>query len=51
MNTYLLYFRFQQMRGGFTEKEYEQEVVLVKQTLGNLAPDEPHWDENLKAWA
>src|SRR6185436_11431562 len=51
MNTYLLYCRFQKMRGGLTEAEYDQEIALVKGTLGNLAPAEPHWDEYLKAWA
>lgn len=50
MNTYLLYCRFQKMRGGLLEKEYEQEVVMVKETLGNLASQESHWDEYLKAW-
>jgi 3'-5' exonuclease len=38
------------MRGGFTEAEYGQEIDYVKETLGNLAPEEPHWDEYLKAW-
>ncbi len=51
MNTYLLYCRFQKMRGGLLEKEYDQEISLVKETLGNLAPSEAHWDEYLKAWA
>ncbi len=50
MNTYLVYCRFQKMRGGLTEAEYEQEIAMVKETLGNLAPSEPHWDEYLKAW-
>ena len=50
MNTYLLYCRFQKMRGGFTEAEYDQEIAFVKETLGNLAPTEAHWDEYLKAW-
>ncbi len=50
MNTYLVYCRFQKMRGGFTEAEYEQEIALVKETLGNLAPAELHWDEYLRAW-
>jgi predicted PolB exonuclease-like 3'-5' exonuclease len=48
MNTYLLYCRFQKMRGGFTESEYEREVALVRETLGAL--DEPHWREYLAAW-
>ncbi|MBW8314114.1 MAG: 3'-5' exonuclease [Hydrogenophaga sp.] len=51
MNTYLVYCRFQKMRGGLTEAEYEQEIIYVKETLGNLAPTESHWDEYLKAWA
>lgn len=51
MNTYLVYCRFQKMRGGLTETEYEQEIAMVKETLGNLAPSESHWDEYLKAWA
>jgi hypothetical protein len=50
MNTYLVYCRFQKMRGGFTEAEYAQEIAFVKETLGNLAPMESHWDEYLTAW-
>jgi 3'-5' exonuclease len=50
MNTYLVYARFQKMRGGFTEAEYDQEIDYVKETLGNLAATEPHWDEYLRAW-
>jgi 3'-5' exonuclease len=50
MNTYLLYARFQKMRGGFTDKEYEAEIAFVKNALGDLSPNEPHWDEYLKAW-
>ncbi len=50
MNTYLVYCRFQKMRGGLTEAEYEQEIAMVKETLGNLAPNESHWDEYLRAW-
>jgi 3'-5' exonuclease len=48
MNTYLLYCRFQKMRGGFTEGEYEREMALVRETLGGI--DEPHWREYLAAW-
>ena len=50
MNTYLLYCRFQKMRGGFTEAEYAQEIAFVQDELGNLAPQEPHWQEYLQAW-
>ncbi|MBN9371283.1 3'-5' exonuclease [Hydrogenophaga sp. YM1] len=51
MNTYLMYCRFQKMRGGFTPDEYEREIAYVKETLGGLAPGEPHWQEYLAAWA
>ena len=50
MNTYLVYCRFQKMRGGLTEAEYEQEIGFVKDTLTQLAPSESHWDEYLRAW-
>ena len=50
MNTYLLYCRYQKMRGGLTEAEYAQEIALVKETLGGLSPGEPHWQEYLAAW-
>lgn len=50
MNTYLLYCRFQKMRGGFTEAEYAQEEALVRSTLETLTPGEPHWREYLDAW-
>jgi 3'-5' exonuclease len=51
MNTYLVYCRFQKMRGGFTAAEYDQEIAFVKETLAGMAPTEPHWDEYLRAWA
>ena len=48
MNTYLLYCRFQKMRGGFTETEYDREIAFVRETLAGMA--EPHWREYLQAW-
>jgi 3'-5' exonuclease len=48
MNTYLLYCRFQKMRGGFTEAEHEREMAFVRETLAGI--DEPHWREYLAAW-
>jgi 3'-5' exonuclease len=48
MNTYLLYCRFQKMRGGLTESEYDGEMALVRETLGAI--DEAHWREYLAAW-
>ena len=50
MNTYLMYCRFQKMRGGLTEAEYEQEIAFVKNTLAALPPAEAHWLEYLSAW-
>jgi predicted PolB exonuclease-like 3'-5' exonuclease len=50
MNTYLMYCRYQKMRGGFTEKEYEAEIEFVQSTLGELTPHAPHWQEYLAAW-
>ena len=49
LNTYLLYCRFQKMRAGFTEAEYEHEMAFVRETLSGM--DEPHWREYLEAWA
>jgi predicted PolB exonuclease-like 3'-5' exonuclease len=49
MNTYLLYCRFQKMRGGLTAAEHEQEMSLVRETLAGIT--EPHWREYLGAWA
>lgn len=50
MNTYLLYCRFHTMRGGLLEAEYDREIALVKETLGQLAPAELQWGEYLQAW-
>jgi predicted PolB exonuclease-like 3'-5' exonuclease len=66
LNTYLLYCRFQKMRGGFTADEYQAEMAFVRQTLQVRADacaaaraDDPqapvaadtHWAEYLAQWA
>ena len=66
LNTYLLYCRFQKMRGGLTADEYQAEMALVRQTLQARADacavaraDDPqapvaadtHWAEYLAQWA
>jgi 3'-5' exonuclease len=51
MNTYLVYLRFQKMRGGLLPGEYEQEIEMIKQTLSDMTLAEPHWNEYLKAWS
>ena len=50
MNTYLLYCRFQKMRGGLLEQEYVQEIDRVKATVSEWAVSEPHWQSYLNAW-
>ncbi|AKJ68463.1 3'-5' exonuclease [Pandoraea thiooxydans] len=49
VNTYLVYCRFQLMRGGFSPAEYEQEVELVKTALAGESA--AHWREYLAAFA
>lgn len=48
MNTYLLWCRFQRMRGGLGEAAYDDEIRLVQETVA--AAGEPHWDEYLRSW-
>jgi hypothetical protein len=48
VNTYLLYMRFQRMRGIFDETGYGAEERLVRESLAALP--QPHWQEYLSAW-
>ncbi len=48
LNTWLVYARFQLMRGQFTKARYQTECELVRSTL--LNSPEPHWAEYLAAW-
>jgi predicted PolB exonuclease-like 3'-5' exonuclease len=48
MNTWLVYCRFQKMRGGFTDAEHDHEIALARESLAAI--DEPHWAEYLAAW-
>lgn len=47
-NTYLLYLRFQLLRGVFDAAQYEREAGLVRATLAQSV--ESHWREFLQAW-
>ena len=47
-NTYLLFLRFQLMRGALTGEEHAAECDLVRSTLANAA--EAHWKEFLQRW-
>jgi predicted PolB exonuclease-like 3'-5' exonuclease len=50
-NTWLLFCRFQQMRGLWQPERYDQEVALTRSTLQALADaGAAHWSEYLVAW-
>ncbi len=48
VNTYLMYCRFQLMRGELSTLEYQDEVQLVKTSLAEKP--EPHWEEYLNGF-
>lgn len=48
VNTYLVYLRFQLMRGQLNQAAYEREITLVRVTLN--ADPAPHWQEFMAAW-
>ena len=47
-NTYLMFCRFQLMRGHWIAERYEQEVQLLRHTLSRDGSE--HWQEFLRAW-
>ena len=49
LNTYLLYLRFELLRGHMDAEEYRRECVVVRESLKKAA--KPHLDEFLAAWA
>jgi len=48
MNTYLLWCRFEKMRGRLDEAGYLREIALARDAVAAIA--EPHWAEYLAAW-
>lgn len=48
MNTWLVYLRFQKMRGTLTEAAYAQEIALARRTVESTPL--PHWQAFLAAW-
>ena len=48
VNTYLIFLRFQMMRGRLLPDEYRTEVARVRETLAQQA--KPHFQEFLAAW-
>jgi 3'-5' exonuclease len=50
-NTWLVYCRFQRMRGHWTDAHYEREIHLTRTTLQHMADQgATHWGEFLQAW-
>lgn len=49
VNTYLVFLRFQAMRGALTAEQYRAHCELVRATLARSA--EPHWQEFLTRWS
>ena len=47
-NTYLLYLRYQLLRGIFTKDVYQKEIKLLRNYLKEQA--KPHWREFLQLW-
>ena len=48
VNTYLVYLRFQLMRGMLSADQYKQEMALLRATLEKSTL--PHWREFLQLW-
>jgi 3'-5' exonuclease len=48
LNTYLIYLRFERLRGRLMAAEHDAEVALVRAHLG--ASDKPHHQQFLAAW-
>ena len=49
VNTFLVFLRFQLMRGILTATEYAAELDVVRTSLQQTA--QPHWEEFLAAWS
>lgn len=48
VNTYLVYCRFQLMRGEMTQSSYDAEIAMIRTCLGEM--NGSHWKEYLAAW-
>jgi hypothetical protein len=48
VNTYLVFLRFQQMRGVMTAAERKAEEIYVREQLAAI--DAPHWRQFIAAW-
>ncbi|MHB1951365.1 MAG: 3'-5' exonuclease [Acidiferrobacteraceae bacterium] len=50
LNTYLVYARYELMRGRITAKEWEEEQVFVRRVIEQEAATRAHWRRFLDAW-
>jgi predicted PolB exonuclease-like 3'-5' exonuclease len=48
VNTYLVYCRYQLLRGRLTRDAYDAEIALVRTSLQTI--DAPHWPDYLSLW-
>jgi predicted PolB exonuclease-like 3'-5' exonuclease len=48
MNTYLVFLRFELMRGTLSESQYQKECELIRSTLAQYP--QPHWRDFLMLW-
>jgi hypothetical protein len=48
-NTYLVFLRFQRLRGVLDEERYRREVELARAALAKSA--DPHWREFVARWS
>lgn len=48
LNTYLVYCRFQLMKGDLSQAQYDAEMILVRASLSEIGAK--HWQEYLNAW-
>lgn len=49
-NTWLLYCRFQLLRGHWSPERYRDEVTLTRSALTELAASQAHWQQFVDAW-
>jgi len=49
VNTYLVFLRFQMMRGVLTSEEYDEELSVVRQALSGIEAN--HWKAFLSEWS
>jgi predicted PolB exonuclease-like 3'-5' exonuclease len=49
-NTWLLFCRFQLLRGHWSPERYQEEIALTRSALAGLAAEHEHWRQFVAAW-